>query len=814
MYLFSHLATTINVSMLNIKKSSYHNPDHYQIYMVIKGSLSIEDNGEKYILKKEDIILLLPCNQYKLEAISENTILELSIPGNFFHSMIKPGCEVICNSSIGRKNDYLALQNILTDIVVYYNKEDNQLKMCSLLYALMDHFNDHFLVSRTNEGSCASESNYSERIDKIANYINVNYPLPLNLQTLADYMFLTPQYLSKFIKQNFGVNFNKYLNKIRMEHAMEELKHTDHSIITIAFNNGFASTTSFNKIFKEFFNVTPTAYRQSYLNKDLVPVSEYTNAKGPALDLLVSDITSAKTDLRGTTFHRNIVDTTAKHEMKTPWLKIINVGIARNILSHNFHKYMLECQDVLKFEYARFENVFSDKIVSLIPNSSVYNFTNFDDIISFLMQANLYPLIELGSKPEKIFYIQEGLANQKYDESMHGEVLRHANTLEALLKHSINRFGIDYVSRWKFELWYPQNENLDLLIKTSEYIKGFQLYTEVIQKYLPSTKIGGPGFNASGNMENFIQIVQKLNEHKIVPDFISVYLFPYEPNIYNEDTNQSSYRILSPDPSRFKKVLAQIKEVLHGYFPEPVPVYITVFNSNISPETFVANSSFQAAFLCKNAMELISEADALGYYIFTDLSNEYATDQPGILSGVGLIDTYGIKKPSYYAFEFLSKLGNNLIAQGSNYIMTSSHDNKYQLLAYNYVHFNKYFCINCRDKISYQNTYSAFEQGEKSTLQIELTKLPPGRYKIRKHILNRGSGSFLDECMKVLEQGNSTPEELLYMMLNMQINEVDYYKSICIPRQEIYYANCEDSLCLTLNMEPHEVNYISISRKL
>ncbi|MDF2513554.1 MAG: xynB7 [Herbinix sp.] len=813
MYLFSHLATTINVSMINIKRTNQHIPEHYQLYMVMKGSISIEDNGEKYILTKDDIILLYPCNQYKIESITDNTILDVSIPGTFFHSMIKPGYEVICNSSIGRKNDYHALQNILTDMVVFYNKEDNHLKMCSLLYSLMDYLNDHFLVNRNSDRASSNDSNYSERIDKIANYINTNYPLPLNLQTLADYMFLTPQYLSKFIKQNFGENFNKYLNKIRMDHAMEELKHTNHSIITIAFNNGFASTTSFNKTFKEFFNVTPTAYRQSFLNNDLLEVSERVNSGDQDMEYLVSDIDSTVSDLSGTV-HRNIIDTTRKNDMKLPCLKIINVGIARNILSHDFHKMVLECRDALKFEYARFENIFSDKIVSLIPNSSVYNFTNFDDIMSFLIKANLYPLIELGNKPEKIFYMQEGLIDKKYDISQQKEIQRHTNALDALLKHSINRFGIDYVSHWKFELWCPQSENLDLLIPPTEYIKGYQLYSEVIQKYLPQTRIGGPGFNASGNMENFIQIIKQFNEQGIIPDFISAYLFPYESNTYNEDLNQSSYRILSPDPSRFKKVLAQIKDILHQYLSEPVPVYITVFNSTISPETFVANSAFQAAFLCKNAMELLNEVDALGYYIFTDISNEYATDQPGVLSGVGLIDIYGIRKPSYYAFEFLSRLGNNLVAQGSNYIMTSSHDNKYQILAYNYVHYNKYFCINCQDRISYQNTYNVFEQGEKTTLLFELTNLPPGRYKIRKHILNRSSGCFLDECIKILEQGNSTPEELLYMMLNMQINEVDYYKSICIPRQEISYANCEDSLCITLDLEPHEVNYISISRKL
>lgn len=815
MYLFSHLATSINVVMLNIKKTNTFSSENYQLRMVMKGSLSIEGNEGKYILQKDDIILLLPNNKYKMEAISENNVLDISIPVNFFQSMIKHGFEVICNSAIGRKNDYLSLQNILTDIVVYYNKDENHLKMCSLVYSLMDCMNEKFLVQKNQGEITKNDLHYADRIGKITSYINTNYPLPLNLQTLADYMFLSPQYLSKFIKQNFGLNFNKYLNNVRMSRALEELKETNHSIITIAFNNGFSSTTSFNKIFKEMYNIPPTAYRQSLINT--TPVKEDPEYQVPNLTEDFEQLTSYyqdETNDQDNSVHSYIIDSTQKKEIKFPWLKIINFGLAQNILSHNFRQIFIECQEKLKFEYARFENIFSDKVFSLIPKSSVYNFTNFDDIMNFLVNCNIYPLIELGNKPEKVFYIEGDINYSKKDNSLHGEIVKRANALDALLKHSINRYGIDYVSHWKFELWVPQDENLMLLITPKEYVKGYLAYSNIIKKYLPLVNIGGPGFNASGNIENLIDIMKEFHLKGILPGFISTYLFPYEPSAYSESSNKPAYRILSPDPGRFKKVLSQMKGLIGDLFPTPIPIYVTVFNSNISPEIFVANSSFQAAFICKNVLELLSDADALAYWLFTDISNEYVVSQPNALAGIGLIDSYGIKKPSYFAFELLSKLGNNLVNYGPNYIMTSSHDNKYQILAYNYVHYNKYFCINCRDKIEYQNTYSAFESGEKITLQFDLKSLPPGRYKIRKHILNRSNGSFLDEFIKMLEQGNSTPEELLYMMLNMQIAEVEYYKSICIPRQEIIYANCEDNLSITITLDPHEVNYISISRKL
>ncbi len=811
MYLFSHLATTIIVTMININNKRNLSPEDYQIWMVVKGSLLIEENKENYILNKNDIILLQPHIKYNLEGVSDNTVLDISIPVTFFRSMIKHGYDVMCNSTVGRKNDYPALQSILTDIIVYYNKEDNHLKMCSLIYSLMDCMNEKFLVRKRSEDGNGSDQHNTQRIEKIVNYINTNYLLPLNLQTLSDHMFLSPQYLSKLIKQNFGMNFNKYLNKIRMDHALEELKGTDHSIITIAFNNGFASTTSFNKLFKEMFHIPPTSYRQSFITAVDETKKSGRDKTAPVDTSLLFTASDSKNIMPGKAAFSYMINTADKEAARYPWLRIINFGLAQNVLSHIFRQIFTVCQSKLNFEYARIENIFSNSIITSASNSSLNNYTVFDDIINFLIKCNIYPLFELGNKPTKIFYSEEEIKNLPDD---YERVISNSKTLEVLIKHSINRYGLDYVSHWKFELWIPQDENLNLMITPGDYMNRYITYSKVLQKYLPGSNIGGPGFNASGNPDILISIIKEFNRQNIRPGFISIYMFPYESGTYNTSSNNSVYRILSPDPQRFKKVSSQLKDIIRQIFKEPVPLYITVYNSIISPELFVANSAFQAAFICKNAVELMPDIDAFGYWLFTDITNEYMTAQPNILTGIGLIDAYGIKKPSYFALEFLSRLGTNLISSGPNYIMTSSNEDKYQILAYNYVHYNKYFCINCRETISCQNTYSVFETGEPMIVQFDLHNLPAGRYKIRKHILNRNYGSFLDEIINILDQGNSTPDELFYLMLNMQVGEVEYYKNICIPRQEISYVDCEENLNLFLTLAPHEVNYISISRKI
>ena len=55
--------------------------------------------------------------------------------------------------------------------------------------------------------------------------------------------------------------------------------------------------------------------------------------------------------------------------------------------------------------------------------------------------------------------------------------------------------------------------------------------------------------------------------------------------------------------------------------------------------------------------------------------------------GAGLCTFNGIKKPSYYAFDLLSRLGNQLIAHGESYVVTK-HKNDIQILFYNYCHYS------------------------------------------------------------------------------------------------------------------------------
>lgn len=80
---------------------------------------------------------------------------------------------------------------------------------------------------------------------------------------------------------------------------------------------------------------------------------------------------------------------------------------------------------------------------------------------------------------------------------------------------------------------------------------------------------------------------------------------------------------------------------------------------------------------------LINKGEEVPYLtLFDKLSNE-KIDNSVFYGGKGLINKYGIKKPSYYAYYFLSLMGEKIIDKGEGYIITEK-DEDYQILLYSY----------------------------------------------------------------------------------------------------------------------------------
>lgn len=88
----------------------------------------------------------------------------------------------------------------------------------------------------------------------------------LSLTLLAAQLNLTPNQLSQVINQQTQSNFFNFVNAYRVAAVKEKLKDptlAHYSILGIAYECGFSSKSSFNKIFKEVTGQTPLQYQKS-----------------------------------------------------------------------------------------------------------------------------------------------------------------------------------------------------------------------------------------------------------------------------------------------------------------------------------------------------------------------------------------------------------------------------------------------------------------------------------------------------------------------------------------------------------------------
>lgn len=99
-------------------------------------------------------------------------------------------------------------------------------------------------------------------INAALNYLEKNYYKKVTLEEVADYINISPFYLSKLFKKFTGVNFIDYLTDLKIEKAKELLEHTDMPVINIAIELSFNEPNYFTRVFRKMVGVTPSKYRE------------------------------------------------------------------------------------------------------------------------------------------------------------------------------------------------------------------------------------------------------------------------------------------------------------------------------------------------------------------------------------------------------------------------------------------------------------------------------------------------------------------------------------------------------------------------
>ncbi len=108
------------------------------------------------------------------------------------------------------------------------------------------------------------QNRYPKTVTMCLDYIYDNLHRKIALEQLAEYVKLSPTYLSKLFHKEVGITVSAYITKKRVETAENMLKFSDYSCLEISDYLCFSSESHFIHAFKKHTGYTPKNYREQF----------------------------------------------------------------------------------------------------------------------------------------------------------------------------------------------------------------------------------------------------------------------------------------------------------------------------------------------------------------------------------------------------------------------------------------------------------------------------------------------------------------------------------------------------------------------
>lgn len=122
---------------------------------------------------------------------------------------------------------------------------------------------------------------YTDRIDRVTNYLRDRLDESPSLEELAGVAHFSPFHFHRIFTTVTGETVNQFTTRLRLEKAARLLRYSKSSLTDIALDCGFSSSSTFSRGFRQYFGVSPSAYRKgkeienSKIRKELFPMEEY-----------------------------------------------------------------------------------------------------------------------------------------------------------------------------------------------------------------------------------------------------------------------------------------------------------------------------------------------------------------------------------------------------------------------------------------------------------------------------------------------------------------------------------------------------------
>jgi len=349
------------------------------------------------------------------------------------------------------------------------------------------------------------------------------------------------------------------------------------------------------------------------------------------------------------------------HPFPHYWERMFGSGRAILSLRDGYRQDLRTVKQATGFEYIRFHAIFDDEVglYDEVDGHPVYNFSYVDQIYDGLLENGVRPFVELSFMPRKLaaepitqsFWYQPIVSPPK-------DWVKWDDLISQFAQHLVDRYGIEEMSHWYFEVW--NEPNLDFWAGEPKQETYFQLYdatARALKTISPRLRVGGPATAQAAWVDRFIAHAV---EHQVPLDFVSTHVYGNDSAKDVFGTNESI-----PRTQMVCRAAQKVHDQVKASARPDLPIIWSEYNASYKNESSVTDGVFMGPWLADTIRQCDGLVDILSYWTFSDVFEEQGVVKQPFYGGYGLIAEGGLPKPSYNAFKLLHRLGERRIALDS-----------------------------------------------------------------------------------------------------------------------------------------------------
>lgn len=457
--------------------------------------------------------------------------------------------------------------------------------------------------------------------------------------------------------------------------------------------------------------------------------------------------------LTGMSAMAQVIDVKADAERFDPfWSKCVGAGRAHEGLRAGWLEQLAQVKQHCGFEYVRFHGLFHDDMCIYFPKNDgkvVYNWQYVDELFDRMLDIGVKPFVELGFFPKEI--ARENSKTQfwwKASISVDPDNFdKWHNLVKAFTEHVVDRYGIEEVLTWYFEVWNEPNLNPGFLDGTkSDYFRLYKGAVLAVKSVNSRLRVGGPSTSnyvadnryegeiydhnksmfykddvindqtwESPWMREFLEFCEK---EGLPVDFVTTHPYPTD---YALDPETGRSKGATRYVNSTKDDILWLRDLLAKSKYPNAEIHLTEWSTSPNSRDQMHDHLPPAAYIMKVNLDCVGLTHSLSYWTFTDIFEEKGGGETIFHGGFGMINFQGIVKPSFHAYRMLHQLGDEKLYYSEPvFVSRNSKTGKIVVVAYNYPEEYTQTVPKAGDCGKYMNNVSV------KSLDFKLKNLKPG----------------------------------------------------------------------------------------